>query len=139
MTSGEGVLNFRGEEQPFDLSQTVAVPSFGLRQTLTYRDLIRILLGRVPAVFEEPLEKPADSIFKQNGAITSLWKTDSMEFHVRMEHHPAEVVELVSINKGNDGEELTMSAFKYGRASRIAVQESDGNYFSVTYSRVKPH
>jgi hypothetical protein len=30
-----------------------------------------------------------------------------------------------------------MSSFKDGRASTIEVRESDGNYFSITYSKVK--
>ena len=136
--SGRGVLRFRDTAHEFDFSQTVSMPSIGVNSSLTYGDLIRVLLGRVPPLYEDPLEKPADSIINDCEAISSLWKTDSMMLRVRIKKRTAVISEFVSIyNDDKEGKSLRMSSFKDGRASKIEVQESNGNYFSITYSKVK--
>jgi hypothetical protein len=137
VSSGRGFLRLRDKTHEFDLSQTVSIPSIGMNASLTYGDMIRALLGRVPPIYEDPLEKPADSTINDREAITSLWKTDSMEFRIRIKKRTAAISEFVSIYNDNEGRSLRMSSFKDGRASTIEVRESDGNYFSITYSKVK--
>ncbi len=137
-SSGRGSLRFRDKEYRFDLSQTVSIPSLGANSSLTYSDLLRVLRGRVPQLFEDPLEKSADSVYDDRAAITLLWKTDSLGLRVRITKRPAAIAEVELIPKDKEGEGLRLSSFRNGRATIIEVRESDGNYFSVTYTRVKP-
>jgi hypothetical protein len=137
--SGRGLFRFGEEADQFDLSEPVMVPSLGMNRLLTYGDMLQVLAGRVPPRYEDPLEKPADSTFGNNAAITSLWKTDSMEFSVRIERRSAAVSEVNVLYKDRDAgrESVRMSAMKDGRARKIEVRNDDGNYFSISYSRVK--
>ncbi len=138
-SSGRGSLRFRDDTDQFDLSQPVSIPPFGSNESLTYGELLQVLLGRVPSEYEDLADKPADSIISNHGAITLLWKTDSMKFHVIVENHPVAIagVDALFTDYGTGGARLGMSSFKDGRARKIEIRQGDGNYFSITYSRVK--
>ncbi len=138
-SSGRVSLRFRDDTDQFDLSQPVSIPPFGSSELLTFGELLQVLAGRVPSEYEDLLAKPADSIISNHGAITLLWKTDSLKFHVLMENHPVAIagVDVHFSDYGSGGAQLGMSSFKDGRARKIQIRQGDGNYFSITFSRVK--